>query len=232
MHQDLAANAGMNPGEIAGNNIDNDGNGYINDVNSWDFYSNNSSVYDGTGDDHGTHVAGTIGAVGSNWVGVAGVCWNVKLMSGKFLGSQGGSTANAIKAVDYFTDLKTQHELNIVATSNLWGSGGYSQALKDAIGCANHAGILFVAAVGNSAVNTNSSPSYPSGSDNTNIILVASITSTGALSLFSNFGPNTVNIGAPGSSIWSTLPENSYGSYSCTLMATPHVRGAVALYKV
>ncbi len=92
------------------------------------------------------HVAGTIGVVGSNGVGVAGICWNVKLMSGKFLGSQGGSTANAIKALDYFTDLKTQHGLNIVATSNSWGGGGYSQALKDAIGRANHAGILFVAA--------------------------------------------------------------------------------------
>jgi len=150
-HEDLAANAATNPGEIAGDGVDNDGNGYVDDVYGWDFDGNNNSVFDGAGDDHGTHVAGTIGAVGGNGKGVAGVCWSVKLMNAKFLGRRGGSTANAIKAVDYFTDMKTRHNLNLIATSNSWGGGGYSQALEDAIERANNAGILFIAAAGMAA---------------------------------------------------------------------------------
>jgi subtilisin family serine protease len=230
-HADLAANAGKNPGEIAGDGIDNDGNGYIDDVYGWDFYNNDKSVYDDTGDDHGTHVAGTIGAVGGNGIGVAGVCWSVKLLSGKFLGPNGGSSANAIKALDYFTTLKTRQGLNIVATNNSWGGGGYSQSLSDAIERANNANILFVAAAGNASTNNDATPSYPSSYTNANVIAVASITSTGALSSFSNYGGTSVDIGAPGSSIMSTIPAGGYIAYSGTSMATPHVTGAAALYK-
>lgn len=235
-HEDLAANAGTNPGEIAGNGIDDDGNGLKDDVYGWDFAGNNNTVFDGVGDDHGTHVAGTIGGLGGNGKGVAGVCWSVKLLNAKFLGSTGGTTANAIKAVDYFTDLKKKG-LNIVATNNSWGGGGFSQLLLDAIKRANNAGILFIAAAGNSGTNNDVTASYPSGYDVANVIAVASITNTGALSSFSQYGATTVDLGAPGSGIWSSIPKksgknivSSYASYSGTSMATPHVTGAVALY--
>ena len=236
-HGDLAANAGTNPGEIAGNGVDDDGNGYVDDVYGWDFDGNNNSVFDGVGDDHGTHVAGTIGGKGGNSAGVAGVCWNVKMISAKFLGRNGGTTANAIKAVDYLTDLKTRHNLTLPATNNSWGGGGFSQGLMDAIERANAANILFIAAAGNDGANTETAISYPSGYDNANIIAVASIVKDGTLSSFSNYAATKVDIGAPGSGILSTVPVSSkgkvvsgYSTYSGTSMATPHVTGGAALY--
>jgi subtilisin family serine protease len=233
-HPDLSANIWTNPFDPV-DGVDNDGNGRIDDTRGWDFYQNNNSLYDGSSDSHGTHVAGTIGAR-SNTAGVAGVNWNVTIIGAKFLGPNGGSTSNAVKAIDYITDLKTRHGLKIVATNNSWGGGGFSQALLDAITRGANAGILFVAAAGNSGVNTDSTANYPSNYNTTAgagydaVISVAALTSTGARASYSNYGANTVDLGAPGSGINSTLPGNTYGSYSGTSMATPHVTGAAALY--
>lgn len=238
-HEDLAANIWTNPYDAA-DGVDNDGNGYIDDVRGWDFDGNSNNINSGgANDDHGTHVSGTIAGVGGNAKGVAGVCWSgIKLISGKFLGRRGGNTANAVKAIDYFNDLKTRHGINIVATNNSWGGGGYSQALSDAIDRAGAANILFVAAAGNDSVNCEGNTSgacYPASYPNSNVLSVAALRSTGELVY--NYGATTVDIGAPGYGIWSTVPKSSkgnvisgYASYSGTSMATPHVTGAAALY--
>ncbi|MFM7038981.1 MAG: S8 family serine peptidase, partial [Planctomycetaceae bacterium] len=241
-HPDLINNIWVNPYEIAGDGVDNDGNGYIDDRNGWDFVNNDNTVYDAGQDSHGTHVAGTIGGEGGNASGVVGVNWAVSMISAKFLGTSGGTTANAIRAVDYLTDLKTRHGINIVASNNSWGGGGYSQALHDAIIRGAKQDILFVAAAGNSTSNNDTTASYPSNYNTSvgtstqtaasydAVIAVASITNTGAISSFSSYGATTVDIGAPGSSIISSVPVNTYANYSGTSMATPHVTGAVALY--
>src|SRR5215210_3892074 len=242
-HPDLAGQVWTNPYDPV-DGIDNDGNGYVDDIHGWDFDGKDNSIYDGgtkgSLDDHGTHVSGTIGAKGGNALGVVGVNWNVTLISGKFLGRRGGTTAAAVKAVDYFTDLKVRHGLNIVATNNSWGGGGFSQALLDAVVRGAQQNILFIAAAGNGGSdgvgdNNDSVASYPSNYDTTAgagydaVIGVAAITSTGGLASFSNYGATTVDIGAPGSGIWSTTAYNTYSSYSGTSMATPHVTGAAAL---
>ena len=240
-HPDLAGNIWVNPFETPGNGIDDDNNGYIDDVNGWDFYNDDNSVYDGPGDDHGTHCAGTIGAVGGNGQGIAGVSWSVTMISCKFLQGS-GSTADAILAVDYLTDLKSRHGLNIVASSNSWGGGGYSQGLHEAIIRNAKSNTLFIAAAGNNGRSNDSTANYPSNYNTTvatpgesaaafdSVIAVAAIDSSGGLAGFSNFGPVNVDIGAPGVGIVSTVPVNGYASYQGTSMATPHVSGAVALY--
>lgn len=232
-HYELQPNIWVNPFDPI-DGIDNDGNGYVDDRHGWDFYNNNNTVYDGTSDDHGTHVAGTVGGRGGNNVALAGCNWIIKMIVCKFLGAGGGTTANAIRAIDYVTDLKIRHGLDVIATNNSWGGGGFSNALRDAITRAGNADILFCAAAGNDGTNNDSFPFYPASYSNANIISVASITSTGAKSGFSNYGATTVDMAAPGSNIKSTVPSAggtaSFAYYSGTSMATPHVTGAAALW--
>jgi hypothetical protein len=240
-HMDLKANIWTNPFETPGNGVDDDGNGYIDDVHGWDFFHDDPSVYDTvTSDFHGTHVAGTIGAVGENHEGVAGVNWAVTMIPAKFIDGE-GFVSGAIAALDYLTELKTQHGLNIVATNNSWGGDAYSVALKAAINRGGDAGILFVAAAGNSALNTDTNPMYPASylcdhrADNNQprgydcVISVAALTETGGLASFSNRGATSVDIGAPGVHVASTWPGGYYAYLDGTSMAAPHVTGSLAL---
>ena len=228
MHPDLAANIWTNSGEIAGDGIDNDGNGFVDDVRGWDFAYNDNDPRDGN--NHGTHVAGTIGARANNSRGVAGVNWNVKLMAIKFLSDGGyGSTADAIEAINYVTMMKRDYGVNVVATNNSWGGGGYSTALRDAIAASGQQDILFVAAAGNSSSNNDVSPHYPSNYNLSNVISVAATDRNDSKASFSSYGATTVDLAAPGVSIYSTVGTSGYASYSGTSMAAPHVSGVVGL---
>jgi subtilisin family serine protease len=227
-HPDLAANIWTNPNEIAANGIDDDNNGVIDDIHGFSAVNNNGNPMDGQG--HGTHVAGTIGASGDNATGVVGVNWNVTMIPCQFLGADGsGTTAGAIACINYFTNLKQNHGVNVRLTSNSWGGGGFSQALSDAIQAGNDAGILFIAAAGNDADDSDVTPHYPSAYNLPGIISVASTDRSDNMSSFSTYGAVSVDLGAPGSAILSTTPNNSYASFSGTSMATPHVAGAAAL---
>ncbi len=234
-HEDLAGNMWTNPvecpagmGTCVADGIDDDGNGYIDDFYGWDFINNDNDPFDDHS--HGTHVAGTVAAVGNNNTGTVGVNWNAQIMALKFIGSNGnGSTSDAIEAIEYATKMKRDHGVNIPITNNSWGGGDFSQALKDAIDESRQQGMLFVAAAGNDAQNTEITPHYPSSYDLDNIISVASTTSNDGRSSFSNYGAISVDLGAPGSSIYSTTPLDSYGYKSGTSMASPHVAGVAAL---
>jgi len=231
-HPDLAANVWRNPGEVAGDGIDNDGNGFTDDVHGYDFFDEDGDPMDlslENGGGHGTHVAGTIGAVGNNGTGVTGVSWQVSLMGVRFLGPNGGSISAAIRAVNYVTRMRRDFGVNVVATNNSWGGGGFSTALRDAIEAGGRAGILFVAAAGNETNNNDASPSYPASYTSEAIISVAATDRNDRLASFSNFGTTSVDVAAPGVGILSTTPNGSYASFSGTSMATPHVAGTVAL---
>ncbi len=223
-HEDLEGNIWINKDEIAGNGIDDDGNGYIDDVYGWNFYNNSNKVYTGCDDDHGTHGAGTIIAEADNNTGIAGIVQsdNVKVMSVKALGGSdgSGSTASVIKAILYA-------EANGASICNLsLGTSENDEAIYKVMANSN---MLFVVAAGNDGENIDKTPSYPASYDLDNIITVANLNYDGNLHYSSNYGKKTVDITAPGSYILSTTTDDSYSYMSGTSMAAPFISGAAAL---
>ena len=221
-HPDLKGNIWTNTKEIPANGIDDDQNGYIDDIHGYDFANMDSNPMDGNG--HGTHCSGTIGATHNNSVGVAGVMSDVSIVAVKFLGDDGSGTLEAaVKAIDYATTV------DVDLMSNSWGGGGRSEALFEAIKRASDKGIIFTAAAGNSSANNDASPSYPASYETPNMVAVAATTAQNGLASFSSYGRNSVHIGAPGHNILSTVNGGGYDVYSGTSMATPHVSGVLGL---
>jgi subtilisin family serine protease len=182
---------------------------------------------------HGTHVSGTIGAVGNNGMGVAGINWYANMMGLKFLSASGtGTLSDAINAIEFAIQVKRafpEGGANVRVLSNSWAGGGFSQALFDEVTRTNQSEMLFVAAAGNSASNNDTTPTYPASYAVPNVVAVAAITNQDALASFSNFGAASVHLGAPGVQVLSTVPGNAYRYLSGTSMATPHVSGSAAL---
>jgi hypothetical protein len=227
-HPDLAANIWVNQGEncpgCRTNGVDDDGNGYVDDWRGWDFVNGDNNPTDDMG--HGTHVSGTIAAVGNNGLGIAGVTWSTKIMPLKFLSSAGtGTVADAISAILY------ANANGAVILNSSWGGDDFSQALLDAIEQTDAHGALFVAAAGNSYVNTDLEPNYPSDYEAANVVSVGATDQFDHKAWFSNYGTRTVDLGAPGTNIYSTWLGGSYRFQDGTSMATPHVSGAAALAK-
>jgi len=247
-HRDLQENVFVNSAEVAGNNVDDDGNGFVDDVRGFDFVgANNPSVFDGaTADAHGTHVAGILGARGNNAAGVAGVNWQVRLLPIKVIGSDGtGKDSDILEGYQYALAMR-QRGVNLRVLNNSYVGQGFSQTLRDAIAQLNAAGILFVAAAGNERMNNDVVPVYPAGYELPNVVSVAATdTAGGPASEFTNRGPQTVHVAAPGSGILSTTPRgygglglkpeyteadgSTYSVFGGTSMAAPHVAGAAAL---
>ncbi|MEX0325400.1 MAG: S8 family serine peptidase [Puniceicoccaceae bacterium] len=224
-HDDLAENMWVNPGEIAGNGIDDDGNGFIDDIHGWDFRDDDNDPMDDH--NHGTHCAGIIGARGNNGIGVAGVSWTARIMAIRFLGAGGGNVSDAIDAIYYAADSEAR------VVSNSWGGNGYSQLLEEALAYSATQNKLMVMAAGNDGSNNDLIPVYPASYALDNIISVAAIDRWNKLAEFSNYGRFSVDIAAPGVTIFSTIvqtEEYGYAGYSGTSMACPHVAGAATLF--
>ncbi|HUR56329.1 MAG TPA: S8 family serine peptidase [Opitutaceae bacterium] len=227
-HQDLAPNLWTNPGEIPGNGIDDDRNGVIDDVHGYNAWAENGDPTDDLG--HGTHVAGTIGAAGNNGVGVVGVAWKVQLMVTKFTDPTGnGTISDAIECIDYVRRMGAQ----VINAS--WGATWFdSAALRDAIASARDAGIIFVTVSSNGqGGNNDTTPVYPAGYDLDNIVVATATDRNDQLAFFANYGPRSVDLGAPGYNIFSTWngSDTDYAYYDGGSMAVAHVTGAVALVR-
>jgi subtilisin family serine protease len=239
LHPDLAANMWQNPGEVSGNGLDDDGNGYVDDIYGIDTANHDSNPMDDFG--HGTHTSGIIAAVGDNATGIAGTGWHTRIMALKFLDFDGwGTDAGAIGCIDYAVHEKLDHSVNVVAINASWGWRHNSPLLREAIERAGAAGIVFCASAGNDREDSDRDPHFPSSFSCDNIISVAATSEGDTLAYFSNWGSRRVDLGAPGVDILSTLPrfpfdyywdeeEPMYGSWSGTSMAAPFVAGTVAV---
>ena len=217
-HPDLEANIWTNPGETPGNGIDDDQNGYIDDVHGYDFVSEDCDPMDDQS--HGTHVAGIIGAVGNNHIGVAGVCWQVSLMALKAFDEKGdGLLADVIEAIHY----AVQNGAQVLNAS--WSSSERSRALEEAVAAARQAGVTIVAAAGNDRTDF---PAYPAAYEG--VVTVAATNAKDQRASFSNYGAHTA-LAAPGETIFSTIPNNDYDHRSGTSMAAPYVAGVAALIR-
>jgi subtilisin family serine protease len=224
-HQDLVSNIWSRPDAVP--QYADDELGTFDDMHGFDADADGGDPMDDNG--HGTHCAGIIGAEGDNNLGITGINWNVSIMPLKFLGRGGfGTTANAIKSINYAIDRK-QHGVNVRVINASWGSTQYSRALEDAIRAAGDQGILFVAAAGNNGTDNDKRAHYPSNYDLPNVISVAALDRTDSLASFSNYGVKTVHIAAPGREILSTWLGDEYREASGTSMAAPHVSGVAAL---
>lgn len=221
-HQDLKANMWTNEAEANGvAGVDDDGNGYVDDIHGYDFANKDGDPMDGHG--HGTHCAGNIGAKHDR-AGTRGMMNDVQIVAIKFLTDKGsGSSEDAISAIDYAI------KAGVKVMSNSWGGGDFSQALKDSIAAANKAGIIFVAAAGNDGANNDTAKSYPANYDLENVISIGAMSGSGKAASFSNYGAKKVSTFAPGVGILSTIPHNRYGKMSGTSMATPIAAGAIGL---
>ncbi len=231
-HQDLEDNRWFNPGEIPGNGIDDDHNGYIDDIHGINSITGTGDPMDDS--EHGTHVAGIIAAKGNNELGVSGVMQRAAILGCKFLDINGeGDTGTAIACIEYLVDLATRKDnpVHIVASNNSWSGGPFSRALYDAIKELRSAGILFMAAASNEGKNNDITATYPANFDLSNIISVAATDHKDDLAIFSNYGRYSVHVAAPGVKILSTFPQNRYGILSGTSMAVPFVTGLAGLIK-